>query len=93
MKNVYYFCQQTTLYTHYHILHKNVYFYKQVKQMVILPITDHFFIYPLPPHTYIIYIYIHTHKFTNYSMKFGTLWLHQNITHWTAFSFDFPVTQ
>jgi hypothetical protein len=33
-----------------------------------------------------------THKFTNYAVTFGTMWLHQIFTHWIAFSLDFPVT-
>ena len=42
--------------------------------------------HPLLPHT-------NTQKFMSYSMKFGTVWLHYNITNWTAFSLDFPVAQ
>lgn len=43
--------------------------------------------HPLLPHTY-----MHTkiHELCN---EFGTVWLHQNVTHWTAFSLDFPVAQ
>jgi len=42
--------------------------------------------------------HIHTHTHTQTKIhelcnEFGTVWLHQNVTHWTAFSLDFPVAQ
>ena len=79
-------CQQTTLYTHYQVRQKKFHFYQQVKYFPSQTLFSH---HSLLPHTH-IHTQTKIHELCN---EFGTVWLHQNVTHWTAFSLDFPVAQ
>lgn len=77
-------CQQTTLYTHYQVLQKKFTFTNKSSASHYRP----FFFHIIP----FSHIHTYTQKFMSYAINL-VVWLHQNVTHWTAFSLDFPVAQ